>query len=67
MHTSQTGESNMFDLVYSKNKTLKDDNRMAYYSYYQVMCFPEMIYLEIFSILYTAATGISTYLESPDT
>ena len=57
----------MFDLVYSKNKTLKDDNRMAYYSYYQVMCFPEMIYLEIFSILYTAATGISTYLESPDT
>lgn len=34
MHTSQAGESNMYDLVYSKKKkALKDDNRLAYYSY----------------------------------
>ena len=59
--------SNMYEIVYSKGKSLKDDNRLAYYSYFSVLCYKEVIYLTVFSILYTCASGINMQLIHPMT
>ena len=49
---------NMYEMVYSRGKSLKDDNRLAYYSFFTVFGYKEVIYLGLFSIIYTCASGI---------
>ena len=51
---------NMYELVYSKQKTLKDDNRLTYFSFNSVIFYPEMRILSAFAMLNTAASGINT-------
>jgi len=55
----------MYELIYSKRKTLKDDKRLTYFSFSTVCAYPEVINLVIFSTLATAATGINTTLTQP--
>lgn len=56
---------NMYEEIYSKHKRLKDDKRLFYYSFAQVVTYPEVINLIIFSILYCAATAINIDLAHP--
>jgi len=45
-------DRNMYDLVYSRGKKLKDDERMTYFSFLTVFKYPEFGYLAAFSIFY---------------
>ena len=56
---------NMYEEIYSKHKRLKDDKRLFYYSFAQVITYPEVLNLIIFSVLYCAATGINIDLAHP--
>ena len=49
---------NMYEIVYSRGKNLKDDKRLAYYSFLTVLGYMEVIYLGLFSVTYTCASGI---------
>ena len=53
---------NMYELVYSKGKSLKDDNRLAYYSFFTIMQYKEILSLGLFSMIYTSASGINIQL-----
>ena len=52
----------MYEIVYSRGKSLKDDNRLAYYSFFTVVHYSEVIYLGLFSMVYTAASGLDMAL-----
>ncbi len=56
---------NMYELIYSKNNSLKDDNRLTYYSFYEVMTYPELKFLSIFSVFYIASISINLQLAQP--
>lgn len=60
-------DKNMYELVYSRGKTLKDDNRLAYYSFYMVVHYKEVIYLGLFAVIYTCASGLNMLLLHPTT
>lgn len=49
----------MYELVYSKHKSLKDDDRLTYYSMYQVLTYSEVHVLAVFSILYICSISIN--------
>ena len=55
----------MYEMIYSKRKTLKEDQRLTYFSYWSVCKYPELINLMVFSTLSTAASGINTNLTQP--
>lgn len=57
---------NMFELIYSKHTTLKDDNRLTYFSFGSIVKYPELFSLCMFSILSTASSSINTSLSQPD-
>ena len=59
-------EKNMYELVYSRGKKLKDDERMTYFSIYSVCKYPEFQYLAIFTILYQSASGINITETHPE-
>ena len=55
----------LYELVYSRHKALKDDNRLIYYSYNTIFKYTEMYYLGSFSIFYVAGCGIAIDLANP--
>ena len=55
----------MYEIVYSRGKYLKDDNRLAYYSFYTVVRYKENVYLWLFSMIYTCASGMNMQLVHP--
>lgn len=58
-------DRNMYELIYSKNNSLKDDNRLTYYSFYEVMTYPELKFLSVFSIFYIASISVNLQLAQP--
>ena len=52
----------MYDLVYARNKKLKDDSRMFYYSFASVMGYPEVPILIAYVAVYMTASGININL-----
>lgn len=63
---SESGDRrNMYEMIYSKRKTLKEDQRLTYFSFWSVCKYPELLNLIIFSTLSTAASGINTTLTQP--
>ncbi len=52
----------MYDLVYSRKKNLKDDSRLFYYSFAEVMRYSEVIVLIFFVIIYMTSSGINLFL-----
>ena len=59
-------DKNMYELVYSRGKNLKDDERMTYFSFLSVCKYPEFQYLAIFTIFYQAASGINITETHPE-
>ena len=55
----------MFEMVYSRGKKLKDDLRPTYYSFCAIFKFPEVVVLAIFSVFYTASSGMNIELAHP--
>jgi len=62
-------DRNMYEILYNrnkkKNKKLKDDVRLTYYSFLNVLYYPEVIHLIIFSILYICSTGMNVEMAHP--
>ena len=56
----------MFDLIYKKSKSLKDDRRLIYFSFGSILRLPEVQLLILFSTLYTVASGINANLVKID-
>ena len=56
---------NMYEIVYSKQKRLRDDNRLKYYSFLNIIQYREVIHLGIFSILYITSAGLNIQLSHP--
>ena len=56
---------NMYEIVYSGGKKLKDDKRLTYYSFLKVISYPDVILLCLFSILYMTASGLNVELAHP--
>ena len=56
----------MYELVYSKHKSLKDDDRLTYYSMHQVLSYHEVHVLALFSILYITSISINLGLAHPE-
>ena len=52
-------DRNMYEIIYKRGKKLKEDDRLAYFSFAKIMKYPELFYLAIFSSLYTAAASIN--------
>ena len=55
----------MYEIIYNTdrhNQALKDDNRMAYYSFYTVIRYKEVMYLGLFGSLYVASSGLNVML-----
>ena len=56
----------MYEIVYSKkNKKLKDDKRLKYYTFIEVLSYPETIRIALFAIFYTSSSGLNIELAHP--
>ena len=53
---------NIYEMVYSLNKKLKDDQRLIYYSFHTVLLYKELLPLLVFTIANTASVGITITL-----
>ena len=59
------GQDNIYEIVYSRKKALKDDNRLFYYSYAAPFRYREMYYLSAFSIFQVASSSLNVTLARP--
>ena len=55
----------LYEIVYSKYKGLKDDDRLTYYSFNSILRYEEVYYLGLFTILYTAGASLSIRVANP--
>ena len=58
-------QRNMYEIIYNTDRSkfaLKDDKRMAYYTFYTVICYKEVIYLGLFGSSYIAASGLNVMM-----
>jgi len=55
----------MYEMIYSRNKSLQEDSRLTYFSFATVMSYAEELYLGIFSVLYTVSAGLTIELARP--